>query len=325
MNSKKKIINGVCDILTKVGFYVSPLLHMSGRSFDIIARRDNILIFVKVILNIDNLKEADMNALYKIATTLDASPIVIGSHAGYTEIENGIIYMRFNIPVVTIETLRDLLLEGVPPFLFSAHGGVFAKVDGESLRNIMNERGISLGAMAEAVGVSRKTIQLYEEGGGGRIDIIERIETFIQTAIVKPINPLLFSEINKNITYTESCNENEGMDDFGGIGEVFRIILLTGKTILVLTLSSFLLPIVVKYLLPIIITIGSKNELKVRTKIVFPVSRIIERIPLAIVTDQYANDSKAINGVPVITKNEMSDINESVELMDLIKMRIVKI
>ena len=98
MNSKKKIINGVCDILTKVGFYVSPLLHMSGRSFDIIARRDNILIFVKVILNIDNLKEADMNALYKIATTLDASPIVIGSHAGYTEIENGIIYMRFNIP-----------------------------------------------------------------------------------------------------------------------------------------------------------------------------------------------------------------------------------
>ena len=323
MNSKKKIINGVCDILTKVGFYVSPLLHMSGRSFDIIARRDNILIFVKVILNIDNLKEADMNALYKIATTLDASPIVIGSHAGYTEIENGIIYMRFNIPVVTIETLRDLLLEGVPPFLFSAHGGVFAKVDGESLRNIMNERGISLGAMAEAVGVSRKTIQLYEEGGGGRIDIIERIETFIQTAIVKPLNPLLFSEINKNITYTESCNENEGMDDFGGIGEVFRIITSKGVKIIPLRKCPFdgVMIIGNKYLT----TIGSKNELKVRTKIVFPVSRIIERIPLAIVTDQYANDSKAINGVPVITKNEMSDINESVELMDLIKMRIVKI
>jgi predicted transcriptional regulator len=177
--------------------------------------------------------------------------------------------------------------------------------------------------MAEAVGVSRKTIQLYEEGGGGRIDIIERIETFIQTAIVKPINPLLFSEINKNITYTESCNENEGMDDFGGIGEVFRIITSKGVKIIPLRKCPFdgVMIIGNKYLT----TIGSKNELKVRTKIVFPVSRIIERIPLAIVTDQYANDSKAINGVPVITKNEMSDINESVELMDLIKMRIVKI
>lgn len=68
------------------------------------------------------------------------------------------------------------------------------KLDGDRLGDIRSERGLSLGTLAEVAGVSRRTIQLYETGMGAMIDAALRLEEFLDTQIVEPIDPFRYGE-----------------------------------------------------------------------------------------------------------------------------------
>ena len=46
------------------------------------------------------------------------------------------------------------------------------------MKRLREERSISLGTLAEIAGVSRRTIQMYENGMGAMIDVAIRLEEF---------------------------------------------------------------------------------------------------------------------------------------------------
>ena len=71
-----------------------------------------------------------------MADALDASPILIGETSSSGKLEKGIIYTRFKIPIISNETLADQILEEVPPFIFAAPGGLYVKIDSDTLRQI---------------------------------------------------------------------------------------------------------------------------------------------------------------------------------------------
>ena len=73
------------------------------------------------------------------------------------------VYSRFGIPLMSINTLHDLFIEEVPPLIYSAPGGFYVRLDKEVLARL-RQGGRSLGELAEIAGVSRRTIQMYEEG-----------------------------------------------------------------------------------------------------------------------------------------------------------------
>ncbi|MCI4336053.1 MAG: helix-turn-helix domain-containing protein, partial [Thermoplasmata archaeon] len=98
---------------------------------------------------------------------------------GAMELEAGVVYNRYGVPIVVEESLREYLLKGLPPFLFSSPGGIFARIDGDRLKELRLARSLSLGALASVGGVSRRTIQLYEEGAGAEVDVVERLESFL--------------------------------------------------------------------------------------------------------------------------------------------------
>jgi putative transcriptional regulator len=185
---RKEGVERVLAILSRAGFYVFDLHHARPSSFDLIARRDSTLLLVKVLKNIDALGPADARELSLQARLLEAAPLLVGSASGSEPLEVGVVYNRYGIPVVTLETLQDYVWRGVPPFLFSSPGGVFAKVDSRRLRELRESRGLSLGALAEAAGVSRRTIQLYEEGAGAEVEVVERLERFLGTVLAAPFD-----------------------------------------------------------------------------------------------------------------------------------------
>src|SRR2546425_636668 len=84
--------------------------------------------------------------------------------------------------------------EGVPPFIFSAPGGLYVKLDGEALRRAREEKEISLGALAEIAGVSRRAIQMYLEGMSATVDIAVRLEDFLGEPLVVPMDPFQYSK-----------------------------------------------------------------------------------------------------------------------------------
>ncbi|HZY70302.1 MAG TPA: helix-turn-helix domain-containing protein [Thermoplasmata archaeon] len=184
---RDRSIERVGEILQRAGFFVSDAHAIRPTSFDLLARRDSLLLIVKILKNIDALDAAEAARLRELGELFPASAVVVGETSGGAPLEGGVVYGRYGVSVVTEETFSDLLLEGVPPFLFSSPGGIFGRLDGVRLRGLREARALSLGALASVAGVSRRTIQLYEEGGGAEVDVIERLERYLGEAIALPI------------------------------------------------------------------------------------------------------------------------------------------
>ena len=103
--TREEVIESVRSMLTRAQFEVSNPLSMRGTRFDIIARRDEILIIIKVLSNVDAFSKDNAEELLCIGQALGASPILVGERSGSGEIEAGIIYSRFGIPIISVETL----------------------------------------------------------------------------------------------------------------------------------------------------------------------------------------------------------------------------
>ncbi|SRR5579871_188553 len=176
---RERAIDAVRGILESAGFFVSDAHAVRPTSFDLLARRDSLLLVVKVLKNIDALDQDEARRLQELGALFPAVPLVVGQSSGATPLEPGVVYSRYGISIVVAESLADYLLKGLPPFLFSSPGGVFARIDGTRLRALREERRLSLGGLASVAGVSRRTIQLYEDGAGAEVRVVERLERFL--------------------------------------------------------------------------------------------------------------------------------------------------
>ena len=68
---RKQLVDEVRDVLAKTGFYLSEKQDTRGLSFDIVARRDDQLILVKVLQNVDAFAKQNADELRLLATTLE--------------------------------------------------------------------------------------------------------------------------------------------------------------------------------------------------------------------------------------------------------------
>lgn len=184
---RERAIGRVRSLLQSAGFYLSDAHTIRPSSFDLLARRDSLLLIVKVLKNIDALDPAEARRLQELAHLFPATPLVVGQTSGGSELEVGVVYSRYGLAILSEATLQEYLQKGVPPFLLSSPGGIFAQIDGDRLRALRELHRLSLGALAGVAGVSRRTIQLYEEGGGAEVAIVERIESFLGEPIVRPL------------------------------------------------------------------------------------------------------------------------------------------
>jgi putative transcriptional regulator len=184
--SRERWIARIRGRLEQAGFYVADAHGIRPSSFDLAARRDSTLLLVKVLKNIDAFDSEDARRLRELAHLFPATAIVIGQTSGAADLDAGVVYTRYGVPIVTEETVQEFLEKALPPFLYASPGGTFARIDGDRLRELRTGRGLSLGTLASIAGVSRRAIQLYEEGAGAEITVIERIEQYLGEPIVRP-------------------------------------------------------------------------------------------------------------------------------------------
>jgi putative transcriptional regulator len=186
--SRQRWIEHVKELLERAGFYVADTQGVRPSSFDLAARRDSTLLLLKVLKNIDALDSEEASRLLELGRLFPALALVIGQSSGASPLDPGVVYTRYGVPIVSEETLAEYLDKALPPFLYASPGGTFARIDGPRLRILRQTRGLSLGTLAGIAGVSRRAIQLYEEGAGAELGVIERIETFLGEPIVRPID-----------------------------------------------------------------------------------------------------------------------------------------
>ncbi len=187
--NKELLITRAIAILGRAGFIISERCDIRPRSFDIAARRENLLLLIKVISNIDGLNEETTREMQFLSKYLNGYPIVIGEKTRDHSLETGVVYFRYGVPATDINTVHDFLIEGLPPLVYAEHGGLYVNIEGNILKEERIRKNISLGALASLLGVSRRTISKYEEGEmAASVDVALRLEEILGMGFTVAVN-----------------------------------------------------------------------------------------------------------------------------------------
>jgi len=309
---REDLLVRVRQSLGKAGFFISDPHNIRSISFDVIARRDKQLIIAKVLTNIDSLSAEDAEQLSVIANALQGSPLVIGLHSSSGKLGDGILYSRFGVPIISEATFHEHVLEGVPPFVYAAPGGLYVRLDGELLRRVRQERNISLGTLAEVAGVSRKAIQMYENGMGAMIEIAAKIEEFLNEPVVVPLNPFSYTaDVERTLRTFEA---------FRGLNrDVFEMLREIGYSV-VPTIRCPFDALASEQDLLLLTGIGESPEMALRkARVVGNISRVTEKKSVIFVQDKPTKED--IEGTPLITKDELRRADDADDVLELILLR----
>jgi len=161
---RAEILDTTESILEKAGFQLSKRCTSRPSCFDFVAQKDEKLAFIKVYANIGNVFAKDASELQTISECFSATPLIIGEKTRRKPLEDDTVYSRYNIYAITPKTLEDVILHGMHPLVGAGPGGYYIKLDGNLIRKKRQELGLSVGKMAEMMGISRRTLYGYERG-----------------------------------------------------------------------------------------------------------------------------------------------------------------
>jgi putative transcriptional regulator len=180
MVSHSELLQGTVDALQDSDFEV---YYNEGlrRYFDLIGVRE-FKLFVKVLVNIDNLGAREGSELGKFAEAFDSQSFVVGERAGIQSLENDVVYNRFANPCVNLFTLRKIL-RGDSVSRFTKRGQLLVSIDGDTLRKMREERGLSREDMAKILQCTGQTVYRIENQNRIKEDLYEKLIDFFKEDI----------------------------------------------------------------------------------------------------------------------------------------------
>lgn len=300
---KELLATHVEEVLREAGFSTSDRCYLRPRSFDLAARRGDQFLFLKILSNIDGLNERTALEIRRLATHLLGSPILVGEKTRDQYLERGAVYFRYGIPTLSLFTLADCLLEGALPLVYAAHGGLYVRIDGDRIRQIRLARGISLGALATELGVSRRTISKYEaEDMDTSVDVALRLEEIFNEELIEPVDPF----------QTEAVPEEKGpVTD-----NILRLLLEIGFEVVPTAQAPFN-AISREGDLVVLTGVGkfSQNIVK-KARLMSSLSAVARTKSVVIVDGE--TKLERIEETAIIEKRELEDIDETRDFEDLV-------
>ncbi|MBU5557525.1 MAG: helix-turn-helix domain-containing protein [Candidatus Aenigmatarchaeota archaeon] len=166
--------------------------------FDIAARKHRLLM-LKVLSNIDALQPASATNLKTISANMNAGVLVIGETTSRERLATGVIYERYELPTLSIETFEELIINDIVPALFRDKGGLYMEIEPSLLKAARKGAGMTQAELADAVGISKKTVYCHEHSRlRAPLAMVQKIETVLKKRIVH--QPNMFKEVKKQAT-----------------------------------------------------------------------------------------------------------------------------
>jgi putative transcriptional regulator len=188
--SRDALVGNLTAMLQDAGFAVSDRCAIRPKSFDLAARRGEDLVLLKVLSNIDAFDAATGAEMRRLGAYLNATPMVIGLRTRDEDLESDVVYFRHGVPVFAPDTAMGLFVEGVPPLVYAAPGGLYVNIDGDLLADEREEEDMSLGQLASELGVSRRTVSKYEDGMNASVEVAMRLEKLFDAPLTAPVDVL---------------------------------------------------------------------------------------------------------------------------------------
>ena len=211
--SRTALIENVTAMLEDAGFLVSDRCAVRPKSFDVAARRDEDLLLLKILGNVDALDAETGAEMRRLGEYLEATPMVIGIRTRDEDLKPGVVYFRHGVPVINPDTALDLFVEGMPPLIYAAPGGLYVSLDGDLLADERESRGWSLGRLASELGVSRRTVSKYEDGMNASIDVAIQLEKLFDEPFSSPVDVLEGADDVRDADPTPAAPEADPDDE----------------------------------------------------------------------------------------------------------------
>ena len=307
MLSRSQILHNIEKLLTAQGFETSDIYDQG--SFDIVARKNLLILLLKTFSNIDSINEENAHEMKQLANIFLASPIIIGEKSRNGVLEEGVIYERYDIPTIGFETLKNIIMYDEHPEILADRGGYFVKIDGNVIKQYREEYSMSLKDLATLAHVSRATMYKYENG-------IVRANT--ETAMI------LEEILNTKVTLDINLLKQSSQDDIKYSSDVTDLSKL-GYGVISTDKSPFDAVAKMKSSdkhSPLMTNVEKNRSEKTLKKMAIPLkdlSMITTSEPVFIINNEKIKES--IGSIPVIKSWELKEFEDSAELIKLIKER----
>jgi putative transcriptional regulator len=177
--------------LKEAGFQVSQICCSRPSCFDFAAKKDDKTVLIKIHSDVDTFSLQDSQELKAIASYLSATSLVISQKTHDKTLADDTVYSRYAVFVVTEKTIKNMALQTANPLIYAGPGGYFVEIDGALAEKRRKELGLSIGKLAEMIGVSRRTLYGYERGmAKASVSSAYNLEKTLGIPVVKPINVL---------------------------------------------------------------------------------------------------------------------------------------
>lgn len=297
------------SFLKSEGFETSNIYDHGA--FDIVARKNLLILLVKTFNNIDGVNKTNSEEMKQLASIFLASPLIIGEKTRNGRLEDGVIYERYEIPTITLNTFKHMILYDEYPEIIADRGGYFVKINGNVLKEYRNKHSLSLKDLADLAHVSRATMYKYEN---------DMVKVNTETAMI--LEEILDEKITVDINLlkpTESSKDLKYSDD-----ENTKILSKLGYGVISTNKSPFdaAAKIKNKESSPLIANIEKNRTPKTLEKMAVPLkdlSLITSSDSVFIVDNEKISDS--IGEIPVIKSWEINEFESSKDLLKLIKER----
>jgi len=180
------ILGKVAEKLQLKGFEVSSFVH-SNTCFDLAARKNRLTLLIKVFDNVDALREEHALELKKLVKLFNAVAMVVGGKTKAFSLKRGVIYERYSLPVVSVESFADILDERMPS-VKSFKGREIVELNSEKLRSQRKKLGFTLEELASRINSSIESVHRYEKGHSASLQAAEKLEKVLGESLVKKIN-----------------------------------------------------------------------------------------------------------------------------------------
>ena len=307
MLTRGNLLQQIEKLLKSQGYETSDIYDQG--SFDLVARKNLLILLLKTFLNIDSINEHNAHEMKQLANIFLASPIIIGEKSRNGLLEDGVIYERYDIPTIGIETFKNMILYNEYPEILADRGGYFVKIDGNVIKQYREEYSMSLKDLASLAHVSRATMYKYENG-------IVRANT--ETAMI--LEEILNTKVTLDIDLLKQPQKEdvEYSDDVNDLSKLGYGVLSTNKSPFdaVAKMKSS-----AKHS-PLIANVEKNRTEKTLKRMAVPLkdlSIVTTSEPVFIINNEKIKES--IGTIPVIKSWELKEFENSKELLKMIKER----
>jgi len=217
--NRAEMLDTLESTFREAGFQLSRRCCSRPSCFDLAARKQNLLTFVKVHINIGSVSSKDASELKNISQCFAATPLLVGEKNHGHPLEDDTVYSRYEVYALTAGTLKAAALKGVHPLIEAGPGGYYVRLDGETIRERRQKLGLSAGELAGMIGISKRTLYSYERGmAKASVSIAYKLEWVLGAPIAKSVD--VFKSLSSRRKFPSTPEQTPKGNGF--LREVFK-------------------------------------------------------------------------------------------------------